>query len=178
MPVASALDVVVVKAEDGSFRSTEFHVRFHFSSLQSGALAMLGLNPSADWEAGSSAFTRKAGGVVPREHTEHEVNRMGVIDVYCNGQLCQDVFVCAKSSNHGMVHFLEGGAGSSSGGEAMDRGEGSDSGPGTGSGLSCKGAGTVRPSSSTLSKVGEHNRPAMLIPHRSLLLAYWPLFTF
>jgi hypothetical protein len=46
------------------------------------------------------------GGVVPREHTEHEVNRMGVIDVYCNGQLCQDAFVCAKSSNHGMVHFV------------------------------------------------------------------------
>jgi hypothetical protein len=153
-------------------------VRFHFSSLQSGALAMLGLNPSADWEAGSSAFTRKAGGVVPREHTEHEVNRMGVIDVYCNGQLCQDVFVCAKSSNHGMVHFLEGGADSNSGGEAMDRGEGSDSGPGMGSGLSCKGAGTVRPSSSTLSKVCEHNRPAMLIHHRSLLLANWPLSTF
>ena len=39
---------------------------------------------------------------------------------------CQDAFVCAKSSNHGMVHFLEGGADSSSGGGAMDRGKGSE----------------------------------------------------
>lgn len=132
MAEGRALDVICVRRGEDSYRSTEFFACFKFAALHGSALVMLGLQQSADWQASSRAFPKSLG-KVPAEQTEHEANRLGLIEVYCNNNQCSDVLVTARQSNNGRLLFLEA--------------------PDADSDVSVMTL-TTRPSSSTLSKLG------------------------
>jgi len=106
MLVGHAGDVICVRDSSGRLRSTNFFVQFSFGVLKGGALAMLGLNPGADWHISSRSFAM-GHSLRHDEDMVHEANRMGHVEVYCNGELCSDVHVSARASNNGVILFHE-----------------------------------------------------------------------
>ena len=106
------VDVVCVRcADSGVLSSTEFLVRFRVGVAQTAAKALLGLSDGASTKQGSEAFFtggQGVGGNRVMSSDEHSLQGAPTcsrspevlwVDIFCNGQLCENVLAYTDMSS-------------------------------------------------------------------------------